>query len=170
MNDDTIYRRETTPSGRVRYVPAGRYWDPGIWPEGAHLVIIGAGLHAYRYRIDPDRAAVQAAIGEHREEVARVLVARTRSGAWSVSDLIDTLISEVERLTAPADDGRCVEGGAWCAAVEPAHHRPTYSINICGRTGWGRAGRVEPCDGLLLPPSWGPSTTATPTCGRCGEA
>lgn len=171
MNEETVYRRVVTANGRVRYVPAGRYWDSGIWPDGCHLVVMQPEMRSYRYRVDPNRAAVQAAIGEHREAVARVLVARTRESAWSVSDLIDTLISEVERLTAPADDGRCVEGEAWC--LEPA--RATGPVRmvwpgICERTPWERADRVEPRGVVPVPSAWGPSTTATPTHGRCGAA
>jgi hypothetical protein len=77
MDPDTVYRRTVTAAGRVRYEPIGRYWDAPVWPEGAHLVVCRPGCTTTHYRIDPDIAAVEAALVECREAMAAALSAAT---------------------------------------------------------------------------------------------
>lgn len=68
MSDDLLYRKV----GR-RYVPWGRVYDDGAWPLGAHLVIVQPALQTTRYGIEPDRAAVLAALGEQREAIRQAV-------------------------------------------------------------------------------------------------
>jgi hypothetical protein len=74
---DTVYRRDVTAGGRVRYVPIGRLWDSPVWPEGAHLVVVRDGRTTTHYRIDPDLAGCEAALVDAgvREAMARALMA-----------------------------------------------------------------------------------------------
>lgn len=66
----TLYEKR----GR-RYIPVSSY-DPltmDAMPQGAHLVVVDPGVKSTRYSVDPDRAAVLAVLGQHRDQLARLI-------------------------------------------------------------------------------------------------
>lgn len=64
MNDenDTLYIKK----GR-RYKPWGMIYDLNGLPEGAHLVVVKPGSQSMLYNVEPDRAALLAAMREATE-------------------------------------------------------------------------------------------------------
>lgn len=66
MAADPLYRRITLPSGRYRYIPSGvPHYD--VLPIGHHLIHVAPGCTTTRYGVNPDHAAVLAAVHAHRD-------------------------------------------------------------------------------------------------------
>ena len=75
LETKTHYVKETSPGGRVRYIPVDGYqWgDRQQWPQGDHLVHIDGASGSYSYHIKPDCAAIEAAIMSLRLSVAQAM-------------------------------------------------------------------------------------------------
>lgn len=70
---EPLYRRIVSPSGRVRYEPAGVAW-PDVYPEGDHLVVVEPGWRSTRYGIVRDHAALIAAASDARQPMLDAIV------------------------------------------------------------------------------------------------
>ena len=63
-----------------RYKPIYEY-DAAVcdsFPEGSHLVVSEPGSQIRRFRVDPDKAPVMAAIMEHRDKIIKVITEQMR--------------------------------------------------------------------------------------------
>ena len=116
MSEETVlYRKETSKNGRVRYRPARKLADlysGDIWPFGFHLVQVDKNVTSRRYDIDPDYAALVAALMIAEEQITGLLVDQLewkldkpltveQQQAWdSVKELI--FGDERARVTRPA--------------------------------------------------------------------
>lgn len=78
MGAVTLYRRQTLPSGRHRYIPVGEETALRVEPYGFHLVHVAPGCTSTVYRVDPDHAAFLAAAHEGRDAVIAAIREATR--------------------------------------------------------------------------------------------
>ena len=75
---ETLYRKV----GR-RYQPVAEmeHYSADIWSEGAHLTLCTPGIRFARFKIEPDKAGLLAALYQHREAVINAI---SSSSAWEM--------------------------------------------------------------------------------------
>lgn len=66
----TLYEKR----GR-RYVPVAERDTYDAWPQGSHLVVCKPGSRVVRFNIDPDQAALMAAVEPLRDRIADIVMA-----------------------------------------------------------------------------------------------
>lgn len=77
INSNTLYKKEVSAKGKVKYVPVREYseeWHDSM-PAGTHMVVIKPGMTSYSYNIDPAYAPLYAAFRMVREEFVAMLMA-----------------------------------------------------------------------------------------------
>ena len=76
---DTLYSKEVSPGGRVRYRKVAQYVAFDALPEGAWLVITKPGQRVITRMVTPDYPGAIAAIVEAREAMIDALVEASRA-------------------------------------------------------------------------------------------
>lgn len=94
-----LYRRVVTPGGRVQYVEAGVH-SYDVYPKGAHLVVVSDGWTRTTYHVDPDHAALLAALPEARDAMCRAILDAASASGSGARDVVEVGLAVLVREAA----------------------------------------------------------------------
>lgn len=119
---ETLYRREVSENGRVRYVETcyrDHDWENIPVGVGSALFVrVGPGCQTKTLDVKPDLAAVEAAIAVFREALSRAIDDRRRKIAWTDGRGTTRTVTITPELRAALDREAIDDGrGAWQGAT-----------------------------------------------------
>lgn len=92
-----------------RYKPAAERDEWDAWPKGSHLVVVEPGIRMCRYNVEPDRAAVLAAVGGMRQAICDLVREKLRMRPRRPPVTLAQQAAWCRFQRAMGDDAYCVE-------------------------------------------------------------